>query len=74
MAEQAKLDPALRKRKITLYTLAEIVAIFAITLLGNCWDWLHFTFDFSNLRSGQYWSSVAVQAAMYSLSLIVGYL
>ena len=74
MAEQAKLDPALRKRKITLYTLAEIVAIFAITLLGNCWDWLHFAFDFSNIRSGQYWSSVAVQAAMYSLSLIVGYL
>jgi hypothetical protein len=72
--ETIKLDPALRKKKSIIYTVAEIVGVLALTILGNCWDWLKFSFDFSNIKTWAYWSSVIVQAAMYSIALVLGYL
>ena len=70
METGTQLDPQLRKKKTIIYTVSEIIGILALTILGNAWDWLKFSFDFSNITKWSYWSSVIVQAAMYSISLI----
>jgi hypothetical protein len=56
--QKMQLDSDIKKRKITLYTVAEILGIFALCIIGNAFDWLALKFDFSNITKWSYWSGV----------------
>jgi hypothetical protein len=71
---KSQLDPSIRKRKITLYTIAEVLAILALCVIGNVFDFVNMRFAFERITTAAYWEATLQQALLYSISLILGYL
>lgn len=63
-----------QKRKLGLYTALQVVGVLTLTIIGGCWDWMNFRFDFTQLTTTQYWTGVFQQALMYSITLALGLL
>lgn len=69
-----RLDPELRKKKITLYTVAEVLGILALCVIGNVFDFVNMRFAFERVATLGYWEGVLQQALLYSITLVLGYL
>jgi len=61
-----------KKGKLALYTILEVVGLFALMLLGGMFDFLNFGFSFDKITTAEYWNDVTIQGAMYSIALMLG--
>lgn len=68
------MDKELQKKKLGLYTALQVIGLLILLLVGGCFDWMNFTFDFSQLATKGYWIGVFQQAVMYSIALALGLL
>lgn len=74
MNNNVKLDAAIKRQKIILYTTLQILGIVAILLVGSSFDWLNMKFDINLVKTWNYWNAVIQQILMYTLALIIGFI
>lgn len=66
------MDNKVRSKKFALYTVLEVIGVFIILLVGNCFDWVNLTFSFEKICQASYWNNVVVQTIMYVCAMFIG--
>lgn len=66
------MNDSLKRKKIALYTILEVVATFTLTMVASMWDWVNMNFTLSRIASSEYWDSVIIQTVMYTCALVLG--
>ena len=66
------MNDSLKRKKIALYTILEVVATFTLTMVASMWDWVNMNFTLSRIATSEYWDSVIIQTVMYTCALILG--
>ena len=71
--QKSDLDPQYRQHKSKLYTIASLILLFAMILIGSGFDWLNLVFDFSRITTWNYWNGVLQQCLLYGCSVMLGH-
>ena len=66
------MNDNLKRKKIALYTILEVVATFTLTMVASMWDWVNMNFTLSRIATSEYWDSVIIQTVMYTCALVLG--
>lgn len=66
------MNDSLKRKKIALYTILEVVATFTLTMVASMWDWVNMNFTLSRIATSEYWDSVIIQTVMYTCALVLG--
>ena len=66
------MNENIRRKKIVLYTILEVVAAFTLSMVASMWDWVNMNFTLSKIGTSAYWDNVLLQTIMYSCALLLG--
>lgn len=65
-------ESSTKTKKLTLYTVLEIVAVLIMCFVGGCFDWVHLKFTFDKFGTWEFYESVLQKWVLYSCALLIG--
>lgn len=65
-------ESSTRTKKLTLYTVLEIVAVLIMCFVGGCFDWVHLKFTFDKFGTWGFYETVLQKWILYSCALLIG--
>ena len=65
-------DSSTRTKKLTLYTVLEVIAVLIMCFVGGCFDWVHLKFTFDKFGTWSFYETVLQKWVLYSCALLIG--